>query len=93
MNRPIRYLAACGLLAAAALPFPLMAQSAAPTDPTGRTAPPGTAVAPSRTTANDGGRRPPTDPTGRTAPAGTPLAPSRLSAPDAPASPPSTNRP
>jgi len=93
MNRPIRYLAACGLLAAVALPRPLVAQNAAPKDPTGQTAPPGTAVAPSRTTANDGGRRPPTDATGQTVPAGTPLAPSRLSAPDAPPSPPSTNHP
>ncbi len=92
MNHSTRYLIACGLLAAMS-PGPLLAQNAAPTDPAGRTAPPGTAVAPSRTTTNDGGRRPPTDPTGRTAPAGTPLAPSQLSAPNALASPPSTNRP
>ena len=91
MNR-LRFLAACGLLAAVALASPLMAQNAAPTDPTGRTAPPGTAVAPSQTSA-DGGRRPPTDPTGKTAPAGTPAAPTRLSEPNAAPSPAPTNKP
>ena len=91
MNRPIRYLAACGLLAAAAWPFPLWAQNAAPKDPAGQTAPSGAAVAPSRASATDGGQRPPTDATGQTAPAGTPAAPSRLSAPNSPPpSPPST---
>jgi len=92
MNRPTRYAAFCGLLAAAALPVPVLAQNAAPKDPTGQTAPRGTAAAPSRG-ATDGGRRPPSDATGRTAPSGTPVAPSRLSAPDAPTSPPSTTRP
>lgn len=90
MNRLIRFLAACGLLAAAALPFSIWAQNAAPKDATGRTAPPGTPAASSRTTASDGGRRPPTDATGHAAPPGTPAAPSRLSAPDAPPDPPST---
>ncbi len=92
MIRPIHYVAACGLLAAAAWPAPLLAQNAAPKDPTGQTAPSGTPAAPSRSN-TDGGRRPPTDATGRTAPSGTPVAPSRLSAPDAPTSPPSTTRP
>ncbi len=91
MNRLIRYLAACGLLAAAALPFSIWAQNAPPKDATGRTAPPGTPAAPSRTTSSDGGRRPPTDAMGQTAPSGTPAAPSRLSAPNSPPpSPPST---
>lgn len=93
MTPVIRTIAACGLLAAAALPLPAWAQNAAPTDPAGRTAPPGTAVAPPRGTADDGGRRPPTDATGNTAPTGTPVAPSRLSGPNAVPSPPSTNRP
>lgn len=92
MNRPIRLLATCGLLAAVTLPFPLMAQNAAPKDATGQVAPPGTAVAPPRGT-TDGGKRPPTDVTGQTAPAGTPLAPSRLAAPNATPSPPATTRP
>ena len=91
MQHPICTLAACGLLAAVALPSPLLAQNAAPKDPTGRTAPPGTAVAPSRGTA-DGGKLPPTDVTGQTAPAGTPVAPSRLAAPNDTPAPPSTTR-
>lgn len=91
MNRPIRYIVACGLLAATALPCPTWAQNAAPKNPAGQTAPPGAAVAPSRATATDGGARPPTDATGQTAPPGTPAAPSRLSAPNSPPpSPPST---
>jgi hypothetical protein len=95
MTRSTRLLAACGLLAATALPFPLMAQkaaqNAAPTDATGRTAPPGTAATPPKSATNDGGQRPPTDATGRTAPAGTPAAPSRLATPGtATPSPPAT---
>jgi len=94
MLRPIHFLAAYGLLAMAALPFPSMAQNAAPTDATGRTAPPGTAAAPPRSASDDGGQRPPTDATGKTAPAGTPAAPSRLANPStATPSPPATNRP
>ena len=89
MQRSIRTLAACGLFAAAAFPHALLAQNAAPKDPTGQTAPSGTAVAPSQASA-DGGKRPPTDATGQTAPAGTPLAPSRLATPNATPSPPST---
>ncbi len=92
MNRPIRLLAACGLLAAVASPLPLLAQNAAPKDAAGKVAPAGTAVAPPRGT-TDGGQRPPTDATGQTAPAGTPLAPSRLAAPNATPSPPATTRP
>ena len=87
----IRTIAFCGLLAAAALPA--WAQNTAPTDPTGKAAPAGAAVAPPRATTDDGGRRPPTDPTGNTAPAGTPAAPTRLSEPNAAPSPPSTNKP
>jgi hypothetical protein len=98
MLRSSRSLAVYGVLAMAALPFPSMAQkaaqNAAPTDATGRTAPPGTAAAPPRSATNDGGQRPPTDATGKTAPAGTPAAPSRLANPStATPSPPSTNRP
>jgi hypothetical protein len=87
----MRTLAACGLLAAAALPYPLLAQNAAPKDSTGKMAPSGTAVAPSRAT-SDGGRKPPTDATGQVAPAGTPAAPSRLAAPNGTTAPSSTTR-
>lgn len=89
-----RSLAAYGLLAMMALPFPSVAQNAAPTDTTGKTAPAGTAAAPPRSASSDGGQRPPTDATGKTAPAGTPAAPSRLADPStATPSPPATNRP
>lgn len=77
----IRMLFACGLLAAAAMSNPLMAQNAAPTDAAGQTAPPGTPTAPPKNVSNNGGRRPPTDATGQTAPAGTPATPSRLANP------------
>lgn len=92
MNRSIRLLAACGLLAAVSSPCLVRAQNTAPKDAAGQVAPAGTAVAPPRGTA-DGGTRPPTDATGQTAPAGTPLAPSRLATPNATPSPPATNRP
>lgn len=93
MTPRTRAILACGLLAAVVLPLPAGAQNAAPTDPAGRAAPPGTAVAPPRGTMDDGGRRPPTDATGSTAPTGTPVAPSRLSGPNAAPAPASTNRP
>lgn len=93
MTPQTRAVLACGLLAAAVLPSSARAQNAAPTDPTGRAAPPGTAVAPPRGAMDDGGRRPPTDATGSTAPTGTPVAPSRLSGPNAVPAPAPTNRP
>ena len=80
MMQRIRLLVAYGLLAAGAF-APAVAQNAPPTAPSGRTAPAGTAVAPPRSAADDGGQRPPTDPTGQTAPRGTPVAPSRLADP------------
>lgn len=90
MTRPIRIFA-CAWLAAMALPFAAVAQNAPPTSPAGRTAPPGTAVAPPKSATEDGGRRPPVDPTGQTAPTGTPVAPSGLTNPStATPSPPST---
>jgi hypothetical protein len=88
MTLQTRIIAACGLLAAAALPVLALGQNAAPKDPTGRAAPPGTAVAPPRGTVDDGGKRPPTDAAGKTAPTGTPVAPSRLSGPNPTPSPP-----
>ena len=93
MTHLTRTIAACGLLAAAALPLPASAQKVAPTDPTGQAAPAGAAVAPPQGTTDDGGRRPPTDPTGKTAPPGSAVAPTRLSEPNAAPSPPSTNKP
>jgi hypothetical protein len=93
MNHSIHLPVACGLLAAAVMSFPVMAQNAAPKDPSGMTAPPGTAVAPPKNATNDGGKRAPTDTSGKTAPAGTPIAPSRLAVPDATPSPQSTKPP
>lgn len=92
MKQLIATLAACGLVAAVALPSSVLAQNTAPKDAAGQVAPAGTAVAPPRSVM-DGGTRPPTDATGQTAPAGTPLAPSRLAAPSATPSPPATTRP